>query len=331
MVEQSTCNALVWGSIPHSGSTKNNYTEVIVLSKLSEIVHYFKINGLDTPTKVVSESLRVSKRHVRRVRAKLSNGEIKSPRILVLDIETLPMEVLVWGLYEQRIPAENTIKNWSILCWQAKWLYDSKFYGRYVTGKQAINREDKSILFELHDLLNEADIIIAFNGKRFDLRKIKTRFILNDLKPTSPYKVLDPIITARQQFSFSSNSLDALAKQLDVQRKSHTEYKLWYDSAVYGDEKSIKYLFNYCRQDVLVLEDVYTKLRPWMNHINLGLYVETDELICPACMNRNLELKGFYYTNVNKYQAFQCKKCGAIGRRRIAEKIDKPTLVSTAK
>ena len=302
------------------------------MSKLTEIVQYLKINGLNIPTKQVADVLGVSKRHVRRVRAKLKNNEIHAPRILLLDIETLPMEVLVWGLYEQRIPPSNVIKSWSILCWQAKWLYENKFYGEYVSGAEAVVRMDESILSTLHDLLDEADIVIAFNGKRFDLKRIKTRFILNGFTPVSPYIILDPILIARKQFSFYSNSLDELAKQLGVARKQHTEYKLWYDSAIHGDGKSIKYLFDYCKQDVLVLEEVYSKLAPWANsHPNLALYVETDEEICPVCGSKDLKWNGFYYTTINKYRAFRCEKCGAIGRKKTSEKITKPSVVSTAR
>ena len=87
----------------------------------------------------------------------------KIPRILIFDIETSPMEVLVWGLYEQRISPDNVKKEWSVLSWSAKWLFDSEIMGSVVTPEQAKNRTDKSVITSIWKLIDEADIIIAHN------------------------------------------------------------------------------------------------------------------------------------------------------------------------
>ena len=41
--------------------------------------------------------------------------------------------------------------------------------------------------------------------------------------------------------------------------------------------------------------------------------------ICPTCGSKELEWGGTYTTTVNKYSAFRCKSCGAIGRSRHSE------------
>ena len=39
--------------------------------------------------------------------------------------ETAPMEVYVWGLkYNNYISPSNVIKDYSVLCWSAKWLFE---------------------------------------------------------------------------------------------------------------------------------------------------------------------------------------------------------------
>ena len=78
----------------------------------------------------------------------------------LFDIETAPMEVYVWGLrYNNYISPDNIIKDYSVLWWSAKWLFEPKVMGEKVTGKQAIAREDADILTEMWRLLNEADIV----------------------------------------------------------------------------------------------------------------------------------------------------------------------------
>ena len=71
------------------------------------------------------------------------------PRILLFDIETAPMEVFVWGLYKQFIPHTNVIKDWFVLSWSAKWLYEDKILSAVVTSEEAKNRDDKRILGEI--------------------------------------------------------------------------------------------------------------------------------------------------------------------------------------
>ena len=82
------------------------------------------------------------------------NQEVRStkdlPKILLLDIETAPMEVYVWGLYKQYIPHDNIIKDWCMLSWVAKWLYDEDTKSDLITAEEAIDRNDKRIVKSIH-------------------------------------------------------------------------------------------------------------------------------------------------------------------------------------
>lgn len=76
--------------------------------------------------------------------------------------------------------------------------------------------------------------MIAHNGKKFDIPKINTRFIINGLNPPSPYKQIDTLEVARKQFGFSSNSLDALATFFGFDNKDPHDFILW-KSCLNGD------------------------------------------------------------------------------------------------
>jgi predicted RNA-binding Zn-ribbon protein involved in translation (DUF1610 family) len=75
----------------------------------------------------------------------------------------------------------------------------------------------------------------------------------------------------------------------------------------------------YCDQDVLCLEQVYLKLRPYIQpHPNVGLYITDNVHSCPSCGSHDLDWNKdkVYTTNSNQYHAFRCNSCGSLGRSR---------------
>ncbi len=295
---------------------------------------------------ICAEELDITKRGARRVMVQLEReyfenptaSPLKAAKILLVDIETSPMEVYVWSLkvYDKYISPSNVIKDWAILSWAAKWLCDGKVMSAIVSPKDAIKRQDSKLIKPLWELLNEADIVIAFNAWKFDLRKINTRFLVNDLPPPMPYQVIDPLREARKHFAFSSNKLDYINEQLELSRKMDTSFSLW-KRCVTGDGNALLEMEEYNRKDVVVLEDNYFTIRPWIkSHPNLSLFVETDEEACPTCNNPISEEDwgGYYTTPSNRFRAFRCSSCGAIGRSRFTDldkKKRKKLVVSTAR
>lgn len=239
----------------------------------------------------------------------------KFPKILLLDIETLPMEVRVWNLGKQRISPYNVIKDFSIVTWAAKWLFTDRVISEAVTIEEAVAREDSSVLQGMWNLLNEADLVIAHNGNGFDFPKLNTRFLINGFNPPMYYRTIDTLSVARRYFKFSSNSLDYINKVLGLRRKESSS-GLW-DRCVEGDATAIEEMQTYNMADVFALEDAYLKLRPWMqNHPNLGVFVETEGTVCPKCLHQIAEdswTSQYYTTNTGRYRGFRCT-CGAIGR-----------------
>ena len=141
------------------------------------------------------------------------------PKILLFDIETALMEVYVWGLYKQRIPHTNIIKDkdgneksWFVLSWAAKWLFDDNVQSDIVTPSESKSRNDKRILKSIWKLLDEAEIVIGHNLDRFDIRKLNARFIDHDNNPPSPFRSIDTLKVARKEFAFVSYKQDFLTK-----------------------------------------------------------------------------------------------------------------------
>lgn len=234
------------------------------------------------------------------------------PKILLMDIETAPISAFVWRVWQENIGLEQIEKDWFTLSWAAKWLYDSRVMGEVLTPKESKEEDDYRIVKKLWQLFNEADIIIAHNGDGFDIPKMNTRFVLWGFEPPSSYRSIDTLKEARKHFSFTHNRLDYLGEVFGVGRKIETDFKLW-KACLQGEKKSLDKMLKYNKQDVLLLEEVYLKLRPWIkSHPNLSIFMDGKH--CPYCGNDKLENSGKYATQCNIYQSLRCKKCGGISR-----------------
>jgi predicted RNA-binding Zn-ribbon protein involved in translation (DUF1610 family) len=292
------------------------------IEHIDKVLAYLNENGESetlTHFGITAESLR---RYERRKRF----FETKQPKVLLIDIETTPLQVHCWGTWKQRIGYEQVINDWFMLSYSAKWLFDSKMYSSVLTPTEAVNKDDSRIARELWKLFDQADVLVGHNINGFDLPKAQTRFLMNKLAPPSPFRVIDTLKVAQQNFRFASNKLDYIGQLLLNDRKIHTEYQLWL-RCLEGDAKSLQDMLIYNRKDVLLLEEAYVFLRPYIkSHPNMAIYQESIEPSCPNCGSANIDECGYYATSVNRYLAFRCKDCGAICRSR---KIDTPLKCKT--
>ena len=243
-----------------------------------------------------------------------NKGRIK---VLLFDIETTPIQCFVWQLNSKSnnyINHGNIIEDWNILSWSAKWLYDSEVMSDIQTPKEAKKRDDKRICGSIWRLLDEADIIIAHNGDRFDIKKLNTRFFMNGLNPPSPYQSIDTLRVAKRSFAFSSNRLDYLGQIMTNKGKLETNFQLWKD-CLKGDKSQLDRMLAYNEEDVRLLEEVYVQLRPWVkSHPNMGL--NSSGSCCPNCGSDEIKPNGGYYTTMtNMYESYRCDNCGGLSRQ----------------
>ena len=243
------------------------------------------------------------------------------PKILLFDIENAPNTAYIWGLWQEVISQDMLDQNWFMLCWAAKWLGNKEIYSSalvdFPKNYKRDKEDDKLILQKLWQLLDEADIVIAHNGKKFDVRKANARFIMNNMPPPSPFKVVDTLQEARKYFFFTSNKLNDLGKYLGVGQKVETGgFKLW-KQCMDGDLKAWDKMVKYCKNDIILLEKIYLKLRPYMEtHPNINLYSHDIDNKCPKCGSDKIKKEGFSYTSVSKYQRYSCRSCGGWFRDR---------------
>lgn len=254
-----------------------------------------------------------------------------SMKILILDIETAPLKSYVWGIWNVNLGHSLNMleSDWFMLTWSAKWLFDGKVMSDKLTPKEVNKEDDKRICKSLWALLEEADVVIAHNGVKFDIKRINTRFLKNGLTPPMPYMVIDTLLHARKRFNITSNKLNYIGKFLGLGEKLDTGgFDLW-KRCMEGDEEALTEMEVYNIQDVVLLEDVYLALLPYIKpHPNVALFIAEDVHACPSCGSQELKWEGKYSTYANTYDAFRCK-CGSIGRSRTARPKGKNMTIST--
>ena len=223
-------------------------------------------------------------------------------RILFLDIETAPNTGYFWGLFDQNIAHDQVKETSYILCWAAKW------YGKpHVSFSSTQYQSRIKNLRPIHAMLDEADVVVHFNGKKFDVPILNREFLKHRLHPPSPYKQIDLYRVCKGAFRFESNKLKSILKELGLENKLENEgFQLWVD-CMEGKRAAWRKMGEYNRNDVVIMEPLYERLRPWIaRHPTLP----SDGLACPKCRSKNVQQRGVQVAVSQTYVRFHCQGCG---------------------
>lgn len=234
----------------------------------------------------------------------------KGIRRLFFDIETSPMIVYSWRIgWKLNIPHTNIIEDWKIICISYKWQNEDKVR----TLKWDKNLCDKKMLEDFIKIANTADEIIAHNGDRFDIKKIRTRCIFHRIPMFPKYRTLDTLKKAKSGFCFNSNKLDYIAKFLGVGAKlEHEGFDMWV-KCLKGDKKALKEMIKYCEMDIVVLEDVYLAMQSYIKpNTHSGVVHGNLKHSCPSCGNNEniTHLKNDVTEKGTVSRVMECDSCG---------------------
>jgi hypothetical protein len=226
-------------------------------------------------------------------------------KTLLLDLESSPNTVFTWGLWKQTISIDKIIDSSEVLCWAAKWLDDESMHFR-----SKYHGSKKVMLKGMHALLDEADVVVTYNGNSFDLPVLNKEFAQAGFMPPAPYKSVDLCKVVQKKFRFPSSKLEYVCGALGLETKEkHEGFKLWVDCMA-GVDSAWRKMSKYNQQDVRILEQLYAKLLPWIpSHPNHATF--SDSVCCPSCGSKKFQRRGTAKTVVFEYPRFNCTACGA--------------------
>jgi hypothetical protein len=226
-----------------------------------------------------------------------------NPKILLLDIEWKPAIAYVWQMYDVTVSLNQLIDSGGMLCVAAKWLGEKKthFFAEWEHGRQGMAEG-------IHALMSAADAWVGYNSDRYDLPKLRGEFVLAKLPPPPPVASIDIYRTVKK-LGFVSGKLAYIGPLLTGEGKvKHEGMELW-TKAMGGCEKAQRTMKRYNIQDVVLLEDVYLRVRPYIaNHPHLGM---TGPLQCGACGSNQVQSRGVRRTKSSFIQRHHCQACGS--------------------
>lgn len=218
--------------------------------------HLYK-KGLISSVKTCKLALREAREESKELNHKLNNNQAK---VLIYDIETSPNIGWFWRAgYKQNIGPNQIIKERAIICVSYKWLGEDEVYNLAWNKKQ----DDKFLIEQFIEVLNEADMIVAHNGDRFDIKWLRTRAFIHKIHMNMlpNYKQFDTLKVAKSKLYANSNRLDYIAKIAGYEGKTVTRPGLWNDVCILNDRDALVEMLEYCDEDVRQLEKVYNDIK----------------------------------------------------------------------
>lgn len=236
-------------------------------------------------------------------------------KTLYIDIETAPAKAYIWGLKTRYVPISQVAEDGYVLCFAYRWEGSDEvgFYSLW-------DHDHDTMIDAAWSLLDEADAVISYNGNGFDFPRLNAEFLVSRLGPPSPYHSID-LYRTTSKFRILSKSMKHMLKILSLDNKlEHKGMELW-TGVMTGVKADQLVMEEYNIQDVIVMEELYEELLPWIdNHPNRGLYMEPgDKKVCPNCGGTHLRNKGYKRTRVLTYKQYQCLDCGFYPRERFTE------------
>lgn len=233
-------------------------------------------------------------------------------RRLFIDIEAAPNVAYIWGLKTRYVPLDHVAEDGYILCFAYWWEGEDNIHcvSRWEHGEDFM-------IAKAWSLLDEADHVITFNGKSYDIPMLQTQFLIKRLGPPAPYYHTDMFQECRQ-FRTLSSSLKYYLKILSLEGKmEHKGMELW-TGCMNGVKADQKIMEQYNLQDVDVMPELYEILYPWMKNVpNEALYMDREDgkLHC-RCGSTNLRYKGVEHNKTLSYKRYKCEDCGSTMRER---------------
>jgi uncharacterized protein YprB with RNaseH-like and TPR domain len=178
--------------------------------------------------------------------------------------------------------------------------------------------DDKWLCSQIYDIMKDADYLVGHYIKRFDVKFINTRLLINNIKgkqylPDIP--VIDTCLLARSRLKLRSNGMANVAQVLKLQDKIHMGVQSFMLMRAF-DKKTLKDWAKRCVGDVDTTVQMFEILRPFIKNLNFNLtrMGKDDGHVCRNCGSSHLMKDGRRVTVQGIYQKWKCLDCGTYSK-----------------
>lgn len=227
-------------------------------------------------------------------------------KILHIDIEVFPAQVYTYDLYQPIISYKQIIEPSRIMCFAARWDHQktTRFYAEW---------DEESMLQRLWDLVDEADVIVGYNSRRFDYPWITGELMAHGFSKPSPVHHIDLYQVIKRNTRFLSKKLDYVSERLIGDKKIDVNTLQLARECYSEDEKfraqARKKMARYNKQDVDLLPRLLDDLRSF---VKMPHPISSENpFACHSCGSTDLQRRGTVKTLVSEYQRYRCNSCGS--------------------
>jgi len=239
----------------------------------------------------------------------------REPVIMFFDIESTMGQYWAFRLGEQKL-TWNQIKKEPVvcvICWSINdgKVQSSTFDLSKYDPTSYDDDSDKEMISKFVEIANQADLLVAHNGKSFDVAFLRGRILKHKLPDLTP-RMIDDTYLQTKAIKTSSHTLDYLLRFLGIGKKvQHRGMDMWMDVGV-GDAKALKEMVKYCAGDIVGLRNLYNYVKPYIqSELNLSIFHQNPDM-CPKCGTKSsLRIHdGHRQSSLDVRVQYRCTNCG---------------------
>jgi DNA polymerase elongation subunit (family B) len=236
-----------------------------------------------------------------------------SRRVLTIDIETAPHLCYSFNVWNTNISPVHIVEPSRMISFASKWEGSRKveFWSEFAFEETDHPREwhHRKMVERAWRLLNEADVVVTYNGDRFDLRRLGQEFRIAGLGQPSPFASVDLYKIIKREEDWLSHKLAYITERYKLTGKLEqgVDFSLW-RGCMEGDPKSWRLMRRYNMRDVVTTEEVFHEVSD-LPMLLPALALYDDEPIleghCPVCREQG-QSRGYAYTKTRRYPRYYC-------------------------
>lgn len=133
-------------------------------------------------------------------------------------------------------------------------------------GRKGSN--DKQLCNTIARRLEDFDILIGYYSLNFDLPMLNSRLLKWELRPLGERFHVDVYRIIKKGMNPHSRRLQVVSHFLGIEGKDSVDPEAWVQAAYDGDAKAMKKIIDHNKQDVIVLEKTFEKVKHKMRSIS---------------------------------------------------------------